>query len=372
MTKQAMQQRAAEQPGTPEAAARLEGPRQAELTQLAASLNGSPAVLRTQALAPGQAPVQRLLNAKNKKVKIADLSLSMIRRLVYALEGGKAVPGYTFEPGDDAKLVKAFQQKTGHISSPFTADAMKAEKDEDFHFTPKHALEHHITTTARRDAGLDKFKIGRDGHEREPRPWPEKSLQGTIGEYHARNAMVAEGHAPLNLNKFALNFPGLDHISSHPKFPFEQTKLHLSESTASPHVYLNHVNLAGVYAIKAIRGLKKHEGAFKSIFKKRKRFRKNETLTDVMAALAKLEGTADDDIDGSEAHTLVTNAMRFSIPKDIYAKIPKKHRARFLPISEDVAGIKQSMSDFSEDYVPSKSKGSKPKDEDVDFKPGKG
>ena len=97
------------------------------------------------------------------------------------------------------------------------------------------------------------------------------------------------------------------------------------------------------------------------------KFKGNETLLALDKALDELDGTGDDDIDGSEAQQLVEEGMRFTIPRDIYEQMPKKSRGPFLPLDESVDDIRETMGMMEDDFVPKKASGTKKKDEDEEF-----
>jgi hypothetical protein len=307
--------------------------------------------------------VQRVVDGEGEQVDIADLTEDEIGQLLNEGKSGDL----TAEEGDDVALIEEFQRRRGiNKKRRFTPQEEESSSDEDFTLTHQEEIVNYMTTEGRFNAGLDDIKFDKDGEEREPRPWPELSLQGTVGEYLAREKMAKTGDAIHDLNKFQLNFAGLDHLTNNKDYPFEQTKLHLSESTAKPETYLGHVKKSGIYAIKAVRALKKKHKEFREMLKDEK-FKGNETLLALDKALDELDGTGDDDIDGSEAQKLVEEGMRFTIPRDIYDQIPKEARGPFLPLDETVEDIRGTMDMMGEDYVPKKPSGSKKKDEDDEF-----
>jgi hypothetical protein len=340
--------------------ARAAGPRGRQLCAIANRLNGA-------------SPVQLVRNKKNKRVALSLLSEDQLRRLLMTGKAGN----YVVEKGDDERLIdelrnrRELSDRPAKKRKPAPPESDYDEKqDGDFTLTQQDEIIHYVTTTGRFNAGLDKIRYGKDGGELELKPWPELSLQGTIGEYLAREKMTKDGDKIHDLNAFQLNFPGLDHISNNKEFPFEQTKLHLSESTAKPETYLNHVKQSGKYAIKAVRGMAKKKKAFREM-RSGDDFSGHDKLAKLEKAIGKLDGTSDDDIDGSRAQQLVMDGMRFTIPGDIFKKMPKKHRHRFLPLDQTVGELRDTMDALSDDYVPKKASGSKRKKEDEDYVPGK-
>jgi hypothetical protein len=61
--------------------------------------------------------------------------------------------------------------------------------------------------------------------------------------------------------------------------------------------------------------------------------------------------------------------MVFSVPSDIYARIPKNEKKHFTDMGHPVAWFKNIMKQMEEDFTPSKPSGSKPKDDEVDWDP---
>jgi hypothetical protein len=285
---------------------------------------------------------------------------------------------------------------TDDVIGKYFSDLIGDEKsydeksDADFTLTEQQELEVELTTTSRFNAGLDKIKYetskktktvtvsegedkvvltkmeidewdktvkefgdgDKEYDERELKEWTEKSFQGTLGEILARKALEADGLKTIDLNKVALNFAGLDNISNDPDHPFEQTKLHLAETTASVETYAAHLKQAEVYAIKAVRDLKKHEKKLKSLIEEDKNFKDHKLLNTLLSQLGELEGTGDDDIYGSAAHETVCGGMKFSVPSDIYDKLDAKTKTRFISIGKTVAELKAIKADMSKDFRP--------------------
>lgn len=316
----------------------------------------------------GDRVVQRVIDDQGDKVALSSLSDDEIAQLLHEGASGNL----TAEVGDDVRLIEEFQRRRNTnkkrklLPKEEETSSDESSSDDDFELTRQDEIVNYMTTVGRFNAGLDTIKRDKEGEERELRPWNELALQGTIGEYLARDKMGKSGDAIHDLNKFQLNFPGLDHLTNNENYPFEQTKLHISESTAKPETYLGHVKKAGIYAIKAVRALKKKQASFKEMLKDDK-FKHNEKLIALDKALDELDGTGDDDIDGSEAQRLVAEGMRFTIPRDIYDQIPEESRDPFLPLDESVEDIRETMELLEDDFTPKKSSGSKKKEEDDEF-----
>ena len=385
------------------AKASARGSDHARLMRVQAAVNGGPTVQRLQRAAKAlsgntsDAPVQMLKDGKGRKVDITTLSDDLVLHLAAAAVNGETVKGYTFEAGDMEALKEEnrrrgsqSQRKRKFEESDTSSDEEEEEKtkgeslgekgeeeeekesqsDEDFGMNSDDEAIHYLTTDGRFKAGLDKIRYDKDGEEKEGiKDWPQTGLQGALGEYEADRTMTKEGHAPTDLNVLALNFKGLDHLSAHPDKPLEQTKLHLSTSTATPETYLGHVKKAPNYAVKAVKDLKRHEATFKELMKQPP-YSTNAPLQKLVKALGKLEGTSEDDIDGSEVHKLVTGSMRFSIPSDIYDKIDPSSQQHFVRLGRSVSDFQKIMDAMKEDYVPSKEKGSKPKLDEMDYEEG--
>lgn len=388
----------------PEALAKGAG--QGRLTRIGADLNHGPAIQRLERAAStlsagaSAAPVQRLKDGTGKSVDISKLSDELVQGLAVAAIEGKTFPGYTFE-GGDAEALKAENQKrsqqdrkrrklaeqssssdeeeeeeetktTGGKLEEKKDEESESEADEDFALTAKEEAVVYLTTEGRRKAGLDKIRYDDKGEEKELKDWPQTGLQGALGEFMAHSKMTKEGHAPTDLNVVALNFKGLDHVSTHPDKPLEQTKLHLSQSTATPETYLGHVKKAPEYAIKAVRDLKRHEKTFKDLVKQ-PGYSTNVPLQKMIKLLGELEGKSDDDIEGSEVHKLVTGSMRFSVPSDIFDKIDAGDQKHFIRMDMSVAQFQQIMDAMKDDFTPSKPKGSKSNPDEEAYDPeGKG
>ena len=397
------------------AKASAKGGDHARLMRVQAAMSGGRTVQRLQRAATAlsgnasDAPVQMLKDGKGGKVDITTLSDDLVLRLAAAAVNGDTVKGYTFEAGDMEALKEEnrrrgsqSQRKRKFEESDSSSDEEEEEEktkgesvgekgeeeeekkslsgeeeeekesqsDEDFAMNSDDEAIHYLTTEGRFKAGLDKVRYDKEGNEKEGiKDWPQTGLQGALGEYEADRTMTKEGHSPTDLNVLALNFKGLDHLSAHPDKPLEQTKLHLSTSTATPETYLGHVKKAPSYAIKAVKDLKRHEATFKELMKQPP-YNTNAPLQKLVKALGKLEGKSDDDIEGSEVHELVTGSMRFSIPSDIYDKIDPSSQQHFVRLGRSVSDFQKIMDAMKEDYVPSKEKGSKPKQDEMDYEEG--
>ncbi|WCM26733.1 DUF4157 domain-containing protein [Sphingomonas sp. QA11] len=317
---------------------------------------------------PGTTPVQRLLDEEGGVVDVTTLGDDELFALVNAIHLGEEPEGYMLQPGDGDLIFAEYRRRQDGVPLRITEDDVNSdmeEEDEDYQFDNRDEFEVHMTTTARDNAGLDKIKY-RDGEEREIRNWSEKSFQGTMGEYFASQTMSNQGYQPIALNggQFGLNFPGGDHLFSSGGGGFmEQTKLHLSGHTASTSTYLKHVQNAQDYAIKAIKGFHKKLDVMQDLANKPP-FSANQSFCDFVDALGKLEGTGDDDIDGSEAHTLLVEGTRFSIPGDIYDQMPNNMRHHFIRMDQTVADFTGLKEDFEDDFVRAKQRNTDEDDED--------
>ena len=314
-------------------------------------------------LEPLGAPVQRLKRRSGKKVYPSQLTIKQLRtigELLLAdtsLGAGAVVAGFTLEKGDRDKILYTYRHKVPDttVKKRKVDDLVAPEQDDededsDFELNSEDEAEVYLMTDGRYHAGLDTIKLDKEGRERELKPWNELSLQGTMGEYYARRSLAGQGETTGDLNRMQHNFPGLDNISDHPEFPFEQTKLHLSESTANTKTYLDHLKKAPQYAIKAIKGMKRHKKKFKGL-QDEKGFEDHDLLSKVIDGLDDLDGYGDDEIDGSDVHDLVTDGMRFSVPSDIYEKLPKSDRPRFLNLGKPVPHFRGLMEKLSDDFT---------------------
>ncbi|WEJ98730.1 MAG: DUF4157 domain-containing protein [Candidatus Sphingomonas phytovorans] len=318
---------------------------------------------------PGTTPVQRLLDEKGKAVNIEGLSDEDLLILGDKLEHRDTPPGYTVQTGDIERVVAEYQRRQAPISLDIDEDDLKPENealDEDHQFSERDEFEFHMTTTARQNAGLDKIKY-RDDEEREVREWPERSFQGTMGEYYASQAMTSQGlqPTPLNAGFFKNNFAGGDHLfSGGSRSGFmEQTKLHLSDHTASTNTYLGHVEKAPIYAVKAIKDFYKKRDVLDKL-SKQPPFSADKKFRDFVKALGELDGTSEDEIFDSKAHKLLVEGTRFSVPSDIYDQIPAKAQHNFIRMDRSVRELTDLKNDFAEEFVPSKKRNTDEDDED--------
>jgi hypothetical protein len=226
-----------------------------------------------------------------------------------------------------------------------------------------------VTTAGRDKARINQIRM-KDGEEQELKPFGQKAAQGSIGETLAKRALQHLGEVVIDLNEFALNFSGVDHMTQNPARAFEQTKLHLAESTANVDTYLAHLKRSSAYAVKAlkqlmrIRDLPARFTAFGltgiAFF--------DQLLIDIAAL--KEEG-AGDDIEDTPAHTAISESMVFSVPSDIYAQIPGPQRSRFVDLGWTVEALRGVMAELMEgfeeddsDVVPAKPPRKKGEDED--------
>jgi hypothetical protein len=308
--------------------------------------------------------------------------------------------------------VKKLEQSDAKVSDDWLTEYFNEvigeenmDDDEEFTLTEEQELEVELTTVSRFNAGLDKprkekskkmktvttssdgkeemltkrekeewektekeFGEGNDEYdERELQDWTEKGFQGTLGEILARKAFAGKGLKTIDLNELALNFGGLDNISNDPQYPFEQTKLHLAETTATVETYTAHLQKADTYAIKAVRYLQKHQKQLKTLIEKNSDFKDHALLSTMLSQLGKLEGKGDDDIEGSEAHKTVSEAMIFSVPSDVYDKLDAKIKHRFISLGKTVKELNDFKKYMADDYRPTPAK--KTDDEkDGDFK----
>jgi hypothetical protein len=273
------------------------------------------------------------------------------------------------------------------IGEYFSSLIGKGDSDEEFELTEQQEMEFLMTTQGRFNAGLDKIKLVKakktkssdssedvkitkqekeewektikemgepdeEYEERELKEWGEKGFQGTVGENYARKAFESKGLKTIDLNELALNFGGLDNISNDPKYPFEQTKLHLAETTATVSTYEAHLEKAGTYAITAIRFLKKHEKKLTTLIETNKDFKDHVLLKQMLTQLKDLEGTEEDDIDGTEVHDTVAKGMLFSVPSDIYDKIDAKIKDRFISLGKTVKELNEFKVYMKDDFTP--------------------
>ena len=356
------------QPATSDAGRAAAGPRQGRLTALSATLNAA-------------LPVQLLRNAMTgQRVNVQDLDTRTLYQLADSLSHGNLAGalGYRFDAGDfdliRAEIARREPNEPmtmeDHLEEAGVAldeDGNAMEDGSDTAYVPgRHDdMIAHLTTEGRRLAGLDTIRNDASGQERELREWGERSLVGTMGEFSARTAMQTAGQQAMDLNSMSLNFSGLDHISNDPTHPFEQTKLHISHSTANVGTYLAHAGRAGLYAIKGVRALKKHEGKIRAAIDHG--FQASAPMQALLASLDLLEGTSDDDIDGSDAHAIVTQGMAFSVPADIYDSIPVPQRGPFRRLGMTVADFRQVIALMPEDFTQAKPSGSKGNPDDDEY-----
>ncbi len=107
----------------PEALTMARGRDDARLSQLRSVLNAGPAVQRLERAAQAltgvaSTPVQMLKSSKSEKVDISKLPDDLLHRLAVAAAEGRAVSGYTFEPGDKEELVEACRLRQDRDRNP--------------------------------------------------------------------------------------------------------------------------------------------------------------------------------------------------------------------------------------------------------------
>lgn len=356
------------QPATSDAGRAAAGPRQGRLTALSATLNSA-------------LPVQLLRNAMTgQRVNVRDLDTRTLCQLADSLshDNPPGALGYRFDAGDlDLIRTEIARREPNepmtmedHLEEAGVAldeDGNAIEDGSDTAYEPGlyDDMIAYLTTEGRQAAGIDRIRTDASGEERELREWGERSLVGTMGEYSARRSMHAAGRQALDLNRVALNFSGLDHLSDDPTHPFEQTKLHLSDSTANVDTYLAHAGRADVYAINAVRDLKKHEGKIRAAIAEG--FPVSAPMRALLASLGRLDGTSSDEIEGTLAHVIVTQGMAFSVPADIYDRIPKAQRGPFRRLDLTVADFRAAMAQMEDDFTKAKPSGSKGNPDDDEY-----
>lgn len=391
----------------PEPVHAVAGPRQARLAAFSAQLNAAALVQRqparpslpehlkagaqslsglsvgtVQAFSISTQPAQLLRNAVTRqRVDVRNLPTDILYQLADSLSHGNLMGamGYTLEPGDFEQISAEIRRRKPQgglmtIEEHFEQEGIAQDEDgnaiedgSDTAYEPGlyDDMIAYLTTEGRQAAGIDRIRTDASGDERELREWGERSLVGTMGEYSARRSMHAAGRQALDLNRVALNFSGLDHLSDDPTHPFEQTKLHLSDSTANVGTYLAHAGRADVYAINAVRDLKKHEGKIHAAIDEG--FPVSAPMRALLASLDELEGTSNDEIEGTLAHAIVTQGMAFSVPADIYDRIPKAQRRPFRRLGLTVADFSAAMAQMEDDFTKAKPSGSKGNPDDDEY-----
>ncbi len=177
------------------------------------------------------------------------------------------------------------------------------------------------------------------------RPQPKETVKGRIGEMVAQFGYKSAGIDVVDVNEeMWKNFPAFDHITSDPKFPFSQSKVHIGDS----EFYLDEMKksvkektarlkkLAKDYEVEidaryqmAALFLKKITGSSKKIndLDALSLKLKNETFKKIINEINKIDG--DEDFD--ETHALckmVGDGIRFPVPLDVYPHLKPIYQRR--------------------------------------------
>lgn len=321
--------------------------------------------------------IQLAIKYKTRTISTQDLSDDEIEFILEHKNAGseKLLP-FQLDTAEDYRLVEqeaAKRQAQQLVDEQLYRDVRgdkdieDDEQDEDYMPTRQDELIANVTTYGRERAGINKIKIKKQNadesamevemdEENELKPFGQKSIQGTIGEFLAQQALTALGDTVIDMNELALNFSGIDHMTTNPLRPFEQTKLHLADSTATVGTYLRHLEMADTYAVKAVIGLSKLKNLKQKLVDLG--VSTNKFYQELLVALKDTKGQGND-IEGMKAHRMVSDGMHFSVPSDIYKKMPLPQRSRFIDLGWTVAELQKVMFDLRDDFIPAKPSGKK-------------
>jgi hypothetical protein len=232
-------------------------------------------------------------------------------------------------------------------------------------------------------------------HVKPGKKWPQKKMIGQIGEYETQQALKKQGHEVIDANQaLGYNVPGIDIINSGPKI-FNQSKLHISKSTANKQTYKGHLVRKSEYSHKFVKSLavgtaggkKKRKALHELSFSPKKRAKLAVGLQPLSKKVEAHRKDYEDALNDDNALLLpeidedddvvkyVSDNMGFHVPSDIHDDLMKdsdlssEDKKSFHKLPHDTKWYRKVAKEIP--HTVPRTSAQKKKDEDEDYDPSK-